>query len=143
MIIRGLTKQQIESAVVSVENASWEYIKPRGRGFLVKLRIRDSKGPYHRRGLSRPSRQVEVRQPDGSLGRETRSYEPRRLASLCWHGFREVFDAMYETNPDTVIITAKARYDGKKDYKEKYQETAYENVGPRMYPIEYQEACDC
>jgi len=115
MIIRGLTREQIEKAVYSVPNADWEYINPLGRGYRVKLRVKDSKGPYHRRGMC--YRNSSYIQPDGSMG--TKEYPPKRLASLCWHGFKEVFEAMY------------------------HRETGYQDIGSMMCPVQYNEACDC
>ena len=119
MIIRGLTREQIEKAVYSVPNADWEYINPLGRGYRVKLRVKDSKGPYHRRGMC--YRNSSYIQPDGSMG--TKEYPPKRLASLCWHGFKEVFEAMYKINPNTTIITARIRYSNQEDFEDNHTDT--------------------
>ena len=139
MIIRGLTLNQIQKAVASVPNADWEYIYPLGGGYRVKLKVKDSKGLYHRRGLFH--RSSSYIRPDGAMGRK--EYPPKRLAALCWHGFKEVFEAMYQLNPATVIITAKIRYQNKEDFEDNYRDTGYQNIGSTMYPVQYNEACDC
>ena len=139
MIVRGLTREQLEEAISSVPNASYEYIDRLGKGYRVKLRVVDSKGPYHRRGLTYTSRAIKL--PDGTPS--TKQYPPKRLASLCWHGFREVFMAIYSRHRDAVIITGRARYNDRDHFVETYRNTGHDNIGSRMIPMEYQEACDC
>ena len=139
MIIRGLTKKQLEEAISSVPNASYEYLDKCGSGYRMKLRVKDSKGPYHRRGLSHTSRAVEL--PDGTPS--WKDYPPKRLASLCWHGFREVFMAVYSRHRNAVIITGRARYNDRDHFLNTYRFTGHDNVGSKILPIEYREACDC
>jgi len=68
----------------------------------------------------------------------------RRVFAACWHGHKLFFDKFFfELCPTARVITAMARYNGKKDYAAKYRKTYYRNIGSILYPLEYGRACLC
>jgi hypothetical protein len=120
MIIRGLTEAQIHQAVDKVENAQVEYTNRKTKNAVnVKLTVKSSRGKYGKTSVGY-----------GRVGQ-------RRVHALCWHGFRDVFFEIFKLNPNAVIITAQARYDGLEDFREKYPRTGNKNIGSMIEPVRY------
>lgn len=72
-----------------------------------------------------------------------RSWEGRRLAAACWHAYRDALLAVFSADPDAVVVTAMARYEGLTGFLATYPGTAHKNVGSMMQPAFMPELCDC
>jgi hypothetical protein len=67
----------------------------------------------------------------------------RKVASVCWHGYRDYMLEVFERDPDARIKTAWADYKGVQGFRELYPATGYRNIGPPIAPIAMSEACAC
>lgn len=67
----------------------------------------------------------------------------RRINALCWHGFRDFFTRLFDLEPQAVVVTSLARYEGREGFEHEYPKTAGTNIGSRMFPISITEACTC
>ena len=67
----------------------------------------------------------------------------RRVAAVCWHGFRDFFRFCFELEPDAVFRTAFDTWDGSKDFEARYRWSAHHNVGSQAYPKSACEVCRC
>ncbi len=107
-------------------NIIFKRLEQSGKNVRFTLRVIDSKLPGHRRGLPFNGKPA------------------KRLCSACWHVHGEFFDALLlQVNENAVI---KAR--DKEIYKQSYHEFVSgnwedENIGSRMNPLYFSEACDC
>ena len=131
MLIRKCPRNVIQTAahVVGVQAA----ISQRGAAWLVKLCPGKAK-QYRRR-------------------RETGLYHVRTSCiphivwqgSLCWHGFKAFFDAVYARCPDASIRTALAKYRGAESYLIQWEATGERltGYGPFRMEVSWKEACDC
>ena len=66
-----------------------------------------------------------------------------KVSAICWHGFRDFITAMYELDGNLRFVTAKATYKNKNDFYIKFPDTAYNNIGSQMHPLNYADACLC
>ena len=66
-----------------------------------------------------------------------------KVSAICWHGFRDFMIAMYELDSNLRFVTAKATYKNKDDFYIKFPDTAYKNIGSKMNPINFGDACLC
>jgi len=126
MIVRGLTDNQIRDGVLDTPNCDLQYIDKHGSGFRVKLSVLSTKDGqrYYRTSAS--------------------GFHPnRKVAALCWHGFRHVMRNWFLINADTVIITAQARYNGSVHFELIHDDTGNKNIGSQAYPIAFRDACNC
>lgn len=93
-----------------------------------------SNGPYvtasGRKGT--PNRRYQRISPNG-----------RRVAAVCWHGFRDYFRAVFEIEPKAVFRTALETWRGKEDFESRYRVTASRNIGSMMQPMMMADACVC
>lgn len=64
----------------------------------------------------------------------------RCINAVCWHGFRDFFRGLYEKDPDAIIITAFARYEGRDDFEDTYPDSD-RNIGSMVAPMYASEAC--
>lgn len=141
MLVRKVTVEQIERAFARV-NRDWQTcvkpyaggwgssraaITPVGRGYRFTLRLTDSKAPFHRRAQQRY--------------RSTSA--PKRMPSVCWHGHKAFMLALFMEQPDAVIITGMARYNGLAGFTREHEATYERNIGSQMMPQAYGDACDC
>ncbi len=83
MNIKGVNRDELEGALTVVNekfggNVVWNRIDNTNRGFLVTLRVKDSKGPGARRGFS-----------------------GQRMINACWHVHGTFFDALPK---DAVVL---------------------------------------
>lgn len=69
--------------------------------------------------------------------------EGRKIAAVCWHGHRDFMLALYEHDPNARIKTHWADYRGVEDFREKFGNTGYRNVGSMMYPMFAKDICTC
>jgi len=72
-----------------------------------------------------------------------RSGSSRRSPAACWHAYRDVLVGIFDADPDAVVVTALARYNGREGFQQTYRGTAHYNVGSRMYPESISTLCDC
>lgn len=70
-------------------------------------------------------------------------HEGRKVASVCWHGYRDYMIEIFKRDPEARIKTAFADYRGVEDFKDKYPDTGHRNVGSMMNPIAMANACAC
>ena len=68
---------------------------------------------------------------------------PRKVNAICWLGFRDFFIELYKYNENLRVITAQATYNDKQDFEYKYPNTAYNNIGSMIQPLNYEDACLC
>jgi hypothetical protein len=126
MIVWGIPAEEIAKIVENVSVAFDDNIKFKrepercGRAVKFTLTVRAS-----RKKGSRMS-------PSG-----------RRIAAACWHVNREVMWGILAHNNDCRIKTAIADYHGLEDFADKYPDTGHTNVGSRMEPMDFQDACNC
>jgi len=67
----------------------------------------------------------------------------RRSVALCWHGHRDVMQAIFDAHPDAILVTAMARYEGAEGFDDTYPATGDQNIGSMMQPLSYRDACNC
>lgn len=71
------------------------------------------------------------------------SHGPRYGVAVCFHGFKEFMDRVFDLNPQAIIRTAACAYLGKEDFETKWPGVGRKNVGSQMCPVSYAECCDC
>lgn len=71
-----------------------------------------------------------------------RSAEGRRMPVACWHATRDVLAALFDADPDAVVTTALARYDGRDGFHRTFPGTD-RNVGSMIHPALMSELCEC
>jgi len=94
--------------------------------FRVKLNKKKENKNYQRTGF--------YNNKDGSK---------RKINAICWHGFRDFLLNLYEHSDKLRVVTAQATYLNKEDFLNKYPDTAYNNIGSIMQPMNYEDACLC
>jgi hypothetical protein len=67
----------------------------------------------------------------------------RKVHAVCWHGYRDFMQAVFDRFPAARIQTSFADYRGAEDFADKYPATAYKNIGSLMYPVYVSDACEC
>jgi len=66
-----------------------------------------------------------------------------KVSAVCWHGFRDFMIALYKLDGNLRFVTSKATYKNRDDFIGKYPDTAYNNIGSQMNPLNYGDACLC
>lgn len=127
MLIRNVTRAQLNEAIAVNSNLAFNRCDPEGRGFRVTLRVKSSKGDFHRRAASNPFTEAQG----------------RRMVAVCYHGHYAFMRRLFELAPDVVICSAMATFNGAKEFEEKAEEVEYRNIGSQAYPTYYGDACDC
>jgi hypothetical protein len=137
MVVYGVTENELLRAARTV-GVSLDYSPvAQGRGLRLRLTtsgaVRTASGrlkvppPYARR--------AHHRNDDGSRRLLTRS--------VCWHGHRDFFRALFELAPEARVVTAMATYRGREDFEASHEESGWRNIGSQMDPIYARDACDC
>ena len=129
MQISNVTQRPISLALWAIMpngTGDVEALNRAGTRYRVKLTVKDSRGDYGRRG--------HLRRVDG---------ERRRVAALCWHGFRDFLITLFDHAPYATVRTARATYDGVTDFYQKFPATGGTIIGSQADPLRYDEACDC
>lgn len=60
---------------------------------------------------------------------------------LCWHGFRDVFQALFDAYPDASIRSRDAVYKGKQNFEDTFEDTGWANCGSMFQPAYPAEMC--
>ena len=123
MQVSNTTEKALRDALTAIApngTADIESLNPKGSRFRVKLGVANSREKYGRR-----------------------SHSGRRVAALCWHGFRDYFIALFDESPDAVVRTAQATYKGRDGFEASFEATGCVNIGSMAQPMPYFEACDC
>ena len=89
--------------------------EPMGSRARFTLRVKDSKGPGARR-----------------------SHQGRRMSSACWHVHGDFFDKLFKVNPEAYVVAG-----GCKRISRHGGNWQDRNIGSRMNPLYFSEACDC
>ena len=66
-----------------------------------------------------------------------------KVSAVCWHGFRDFMIALYKLDGNLRFVTKQATYKNRNDFIDKYPDTAYNNIGSQMKPLNYGDACLC
>ncbi len=125
-MVTGISFEQFNKALDHINNdydgniQVKDYSIKSGNRFSVSTRVRDTSGKGSRRAAS---------------GRKT--------MSLCWHGHRDLYRAIFSMNESARIKTMLANYKGKENFEETYPETKNINVGSVFMPAYANELCDC
>ncbi len=80
---------------------------------------------------------------DSSKPGAKRSATGRRISAACWHAHRDIMLALFEHNPDALLVTAMARYEGLEGFERNYPATGDVNIGSMFEPRCYADACEC
>ena len=129
MQISNTTQRAIGFALRKIQpNGTGEFLalNRRETRWRVKLGVKDSRGQYGRRGHS-----------------FNRDGERRRVAALCWHGFRDFLTELYQHSPYAVVRTARATYEDVNHFHATFSATGNGNIGSWAAPLRYRDACDC
>jgi hypothetical protein len=74
-------------------------------------------------------------------------FQTRRMPHcVCWHGHRDFMRAVFAIEPGARITTGlrgSIDYQGSEDFEQKYQDTAWLNIGAPIAPVAMCEACSC
>lgn len=96
-----------------------------------QFKLHGSGDRYHRRGI--PLSQFANGEP---------TKVPKRMPYVCWHGYRDLFRAVFAKYPQATIRTGETTYKGREHFERTYQDTD-RNIGSLVSPFQYSEACDC
>lgn len=137
MEIKGVTYPQLSAALLATNGPAHagqnlvfnqrDTLNQKGTRWAVTLRVRDSKGPFHRLSA----------QPAYSGGKQ------RRLVAACWHAHRNFMMALFELAPETTIRSSFTVYRGAADFADKFPATYYRNAGAPILPQAYGSLCEC
>lgn len=127
MIVRGATREQIEAAGTQT-GIRIKHTGTAGRGLRFTLGLGDP-GPDGTRRYQRTSASA--------------FQNGRKVNAVCFHGHRDFMEALFRAVPDAVLVSGKARYDGVGDFNAYADFVGDSNVGSKMYPVGYRDACEC
>lgn len=130
MQVRGLTESDIRAAALDA-GVRLVNFRPQGRGFAFTLGLQ---GELWRR--------LSHEHPNWT-NRNGTPYKPRKIAAVCFHGHAAFMQRVFDANPDAVIISAMARFDGVAAFQAEACNVGERNVGSDYYPQEYNRACTC
>ena len=129
MIANNINQQTLEEAAMVLGlRVEIQATSGSGRRFRVKVSPGEERDEEGDRKYQRIS---------ASMGRE------RRVAAVCWHGFRDFFRECFAIEPEASFKTAIDHWKGSEDFEERYQASGRRNAGSMMYPISHAEACRC
>ena len=66
-----------------------------------------------------------------------------KVNSVWWHGFRDFLKKLYEISDNIRVVTARTIYTTKADFYNTYENTGYYNVGSKISPMSFKDACLC
>jgi hypothetical protein len=142
MTASNVTRAALLAAAEEVGvQADIEPLSASQRRFRVKLYPVPPAEAYTKGGRRRPGERGDARWQRTSAS--AFGPEDRRVHAVCWHGFRAFFRAVYRLEPGAIFRTAAATYKGAEHFERVHPETAYKNVGSRVYPRHMAEVCRC
>lgn len=103
------------------------WVRRVGRALQFALRVDKCSDPFHRRG------------PEHAW----RGHKPKRMVSLCWHGFKAFMQEVYLRHPNARFVTGAARYRDRQHFEDVHRETFHRNAGSQALPQAYGDLCDC
>lgn len=130
MQARFITLEQLETAA-------------RETNVRVDVRGLNDKGDRHRVKVN-PShdKDSDGNRPYQRISASMFSNE-RRVAAVCWHGFRDFFRACFELAPNAVFRTAMDTWSGSEDFEKRFHASGHKNIGSQMAPMYACDACVC
>ncbi len=139
MKVKGVSEAQIR-AIAADLGFRLDNTRSEGRYFLFVLRMAT---PIGRGGWRKA--------PQAALRYRKRGYSSHMRGSgafggngaVCFHGHKEFMERIFKFNPDAVIRTKMAAYLGLDSFNEQFPGVGAKNVGSMMYPLRYEDACDC
>lgn len=130
MIAKNITREQLEKAATEV-GVSIDVTTQKGTRHRVKVNpseyaLRNANGdrPYQRISLNHHGRE-------------------RRVAAVCWHGFRDYFRACFAQAPDAEFKTALDHWRGSEDFERRFPASGDRNIGSQVQPLLIVDACRC
>lgn len=127
MIITGITCAELAEAVAKVNAGDYA-----GNIVVENCEAKNAKGTR----LS-----VKLGTKDSRAHGSRRAWSGRHGKWLCWHGFRDVFRAVYDINEDAVIRTGLEAYKGRDGFENSYRDTADRNAGSMASPAYLPDMC--
>lgn len=139
MKIKGLTEQQIRACAEEAGAFRLDNVRKIGNFVFFTLRMRNCTP-------TRKAEREDDHHPDMRY-RKLGSNMERWTGAVCFHGHKEFMDAIFEMNPNAVIVTVVARYAGKEDYDRKWVGAGMRRnvatTGPAYHGTQYREMCNC
>lgn len=149
MIATNVTREILESAAQKV-GVSLDVTTLNQKGTRHRVKVNSAPTPAnYRTATARDGRTYQVRfadeRGDAPWQRESVGYGSagRRVNAVCWHGFRELFRAVFAETPDAIFRTAVDTWRGSKDFEARFAESGNRNIGPRIAPVRMVDACRC
>lgn len=128
MIAKGITAEQLRAAAAEVGvQVEISPLNEKGDRHRVKVNSGDWKDP------ETGDRKYQRRSPNSD----------RRVAAVCWHGFRDFFRACFRQAPQAVFTTAMDKWEGSDDFEARYRQSGRRNIGSVMQPCRACDACSC
>jgi hypothetical protein len=122
MQFRGWTDEQLESALRSVNAVYGDNVE-----------FRDWTRPY----ANAKVRQFTLRVKDSSGPGARLSAHGRKTINASWEVHRDFMWALFDVNPNGVIKTQMARYEGRDDFIDKHKATRNTPQGSRANPVAF------
>jgi hypothetical protein len=101
------------------DNIKFKRLETKGRNILFTLTVKDSRGSGSRKSASA-------------------FHSDRRVSAACWHVHGYFFDELFKVNPAAIVVSQ-----GNKQITKDSGNWKDWQIGSRMYPIMYSDACDC
>jgi hypothetical protein len=149
MLAKNVTREILESAAskvgVSLDITS---LNQKGTRHRVKVNSLPTEGNYRtataKDGTTYPVRFKDER-GDAPYQRESVGYglAGRRVSAVCWHGFRDLFRAVFAQVPEAVFATAVDTWRGSEDFEQRFPASGHRNIGPQIAPVMMADACRC
>jgi len=129
MIARNTTETVLQDAAREV-GVELRNLRPEGRGFRFTLGLGDKRPAW------RGEKNVA---PYTRLNHQL----SRRVGAVCWHGYRDFLQAVFDESPEAICITAMARYAGRAGFNANFLRTGSRDIGSAFSPMRYADACFC
>lgn len=139
MRIKGLSIEQIKTCA---DKAGWfrlDNVRRKGNFIAFVLRMA---GPIA--NIGRLYDKGEVTAHHHMIRYRKRGMNMERwTGAVCFHGHKAFMDEVFKLNPEALIVTTMARYEGKEDFDRKWVGTGMRPHGMGYMGLQYREFCDC
>lgn len=142
MIASNVSLETLQSAAESVGvSISAEATS----GSMRRFRLKVSPGNPPAKALTPAGNRKRGAAGDGSYQRISASAfdDSRRVAAICWHGFRDFFRAAFAIEPSAIFYTAFDTWRGAEDFEERFRASGNINIGSQFRPVSACAACRC